>query len=92
MAAQGNLEAEKAWKEYHGFIEEAKSVEGVGVVIDLHGQSHRQNSTELGYLLSTAELNSGDYDSAKSSVKHLARRLNKTGKEIMTGYFRLFVS
>ena len=86
-AAQGNPKAEKAWEEYQGFIEEAKKVEGLGVVIDLHGQSHRQNSTELGYLLSTAELNSGDYDSAKSSVRQLARRLGKSGKEVMTGNF-----
>lgn len=84
-AAQGNPTAERAWAEYQGFIEEAKKVEDVGVVIDLHGQSHRQNSTELGYLLSTAQLNRGEYDSAKSSVRHLARRLGKTGEEVMTG-------
>ena len=91
-AAQGNPKAEKAWEEYQGFIEEAKKVEGLGVVIDLHGQSHRQNSTELGYLLSTAQLNSGDYDSAKSSVRQLARRLGKSGKEVMTGNFTLSAS
>ena len=48
-AAQGDPKAEEAWREYHGFIDEAKAKEGLGLVIDLHGQSHRKNSTELGY-------------------------------------------
>ena len=84
-AAQGNPKAGQAWKEYHGFIDEAKEKEGLGIVIDLHGQSHRRNSTELGYLLSTNQLNRGDFDSEQSSVKQLARRLGRSGKEIMTG-------
>jgi len=84
-AAQGDARAEKAWKEYHGFIEEAKYKEGTGVVIDLHGQSHRRNSTELGYLLSTGQLNRGDFDTEKSSVKFLARRLGKSGRDIIAG-------
>ena len=50
-AAQGDPLAEAAWGDYHGFIEEAKKKEGLGLVIDLHGQSHLRNSTELGYLL-----------------------------------------
>ena len=61
-AVQGDPKAEEAWREYHGFIDEAKAKEGLGLVIDLHGQGHspRKNSTELGYLLSTAQLNEGD--------------------------------
>eukprot|EP00091_Calanus_sinicus_P018399 TRINITY_DN4189_c0_g1_i1.p2 TRINITY_DN4189_c0_g1~~TRINITY_DN4189_c0_g1_i1.p2 ORF type:complete len:180 (-),score=49.17 TRINITY_DN4189_c0_g1_i1:698-1192(-) len=47
-AAQGDPNAEEAWREYHGFIDEAKAREGLGLVIDLHGQSHRKNSTEFG--------------------------------------------
>lgn len=84
-AAQGDPKAEEAWREYHGFIDEAKAKEGLGLVIDLHGQSHRKNSTELGYLLTTAQLNEGDFDSEKSSVKQLARRLGKSGKDVMAG-------
>merc|ERR1719427_179166 len=89
VAAQGNPEAEKVWNDYHGFIEEAKRVEGEGVVIDLHGQSHLQNSTELGYLLSTRDLNTGNYEEERSSIKHLARRLGTRGKEIITGLHSL---
>jgi len=84
-AAQGDPRAEAAWREYHGFIEEAKRREGVGLVIDLHGQSHRKNSTELGYLLTSEQLNAGDYNSQDSSVRELARRLGKTGKEVISG-------
>jgi len=84
-AAQGNPKAEDAWKQYHNYIEQAKRIEGAGLLIDLHGQSHKQNSTELGYLLTTEELNNGDFDSIKSSMNHLARQTRKTGKEIMTG-------
>merc|ERR1712106_988396 len=82
-AAQGNPKAEEAWRDYHGFIDEAKQKERVGVVIDLHGQSHRRNSTELGYLLSSAQLNRGDFNSALSSVKQLARSSGRSGKDVM---------
>jgi len=84
-AAQKNAKAAAAWQEYHGFIDLAKQREHVGVVIDLHGQSHRRNKTELGYLLSTAQLNRGYYNSAQSSVRSLARRTGRSGKEVMTG-------
>merc|ERR1711915_62995 len=84
-AAQGSPKAEEAWREYHGYIDQAKKVQGVGIVIDLHGQSHRQNSTEFGYLLSTEQLNNGDYDSEISSMKYLARATGRSGKEIMIG-------
>eukprot|EP00092_Neocalanus_flemingeri_P005247 GFUD01005641.1.p1 GENE.GFUD01005641.1~~GFUD01005641.1.p1 ORF type:complete len:286 (-),score=52.26 GFUD01005641.1:390-1247(-) len=85
-AAQGNPKAEQAWRDYHGFIDEAKEKEGLGIVIDLHGQSHRRNSTELGYLLSTNQLNRGDFDSEQSSVRQLARRLGRSGKDIIAGF------
>jgi len=84
-AAQNNDKAEAAWKEYHGFIDQAKQREHVGVVIDLHGQSHRRNKTELGYLLSTQQLNRGFFNSAQSSVQSLALRTGRSGKEVITG-------
>jgi len=88
-AAQGDPKAEEAWREYHGYIDEAKAKEGLGVVLDLHGQSHRKNSTELGYLLSTEQLNKGDFNSTESSVRQLARRLGKSGKDVMAGSLSL---
>ena len=84
-AAQGNVKAEAAWQEYHGLIDLAKAREGVGVVIDLHGQSHRRNKTELGYLLSTDQLNRGVFSAAQSSVRSLAGRTGRSGREVMAG-------
>ena len=44
QAAHGNLEAEKAYNEYHKFIIQAKAeFQGAGLIIDLHGQNHGQN-------------------------------------------------
>jgi len=83
--AQGNSNAEKAWRNYHGLIDYAKKNHPYGVVIDLHGQSHRMNSTELGYLLSTNQLNRGIYNSDLSSIQRLARRTRRSGREIITG-------
>jgi len=85
LAAQGNPKAEMAWREYHGLIDQAKQKEGVGVVIDLHGQSHGRNSTELGYLLSRDQLNRGDYGAQGSSIRSLSTLRRKTGREIMIG-------
>merc|ERR1711915_88946 len=84
-AAQGSSEAMQAWLDYHGFIDEAKAEFVQGVVIDLHGQSHRKNSTEMGFLLSTQQLNDGDFDLQSSSLVSLGEKLKKDGKEVMTG-------
>ena len=55
-AAQGNPEAELAWHEYHAFIEKARQAVvdayGRGLYVDIHGQSHPENWTECGMLLS----------------------------------------
>ena len=60
-AAEGNPEAELAWEEYHGFIERARAAVaatyGRGLYVDLHGQSHPENWTECGLLLTSSELN-----------------------------------
>jgi len=54
-------------------------------VIDLHGQSHMKNSTELGYLLSREQLNAGEFNSEESSVRELSRRQGISGKEVIVG-------
>jgi len=84
-AAQGNPEAMQAWLDYHTFIDKATAVHEVGVVIDLHGQSHRKNSTEMGYLLSTESLNKGDFDLDRSSMMSLSKQLDLSGEEVMAG-------
>jgi N-formylglutamate amidohydrolase len=59
-AAQGDPESERAWWEFQTSIDEAtKIVEasfGEGLYIDLHGHGHEIQRLELGYLLSSSDL------------------------------------
>ncbi len=63
-AAAGNSVAEKAWGEYHAFIERALAAaiaqSGRAFYIDLHGQNHRDRRIELGYLHAPELLQSPD--------------------------------
>merc|ERR1719320_2265777 len=60
-AAQGNRDSKEAFNAYHNTIKQAKSTFGAkpGLLMDFHGQGHGKNSTEIGYLIKKAELNSG---------------------------------
>jgi hypothetical protein len=59
-AAAGNKNAEVAWTEFQSYIDSANAdVQrkfGKGLYIDLHGHRHEIKMTELGYLLSSEEL------------------------------------
>ncbi len=55
-AAQGDPTAEGVYNDYHFYLEQAKQIVGRGILFDLHGQAHGQNSTEMGYLLLPEEL------------------------------------
>lgn len=63
-AAAGNPDAERSWREYHGFIEasgaEIRLGPGMGFYIDLHGHGHDIQRLELGYLLDAAALAMSD--------------------------------
>ena len=63
-AAAGNPAAERAWREYHGFIEASaaavRQVQGIGFYIDLHGHGHDIQRLELGYLVSASKLGLSD--------------------------------
>lgn len=63
-AAQGDPESERAWWEYHTFLEEATDLVeggfGEGLYIDLHGHGHDIDRLELGYLLSSNDLANSD--------------------------------
>ena len=63
-AAQGDLEAERAWWEFQTFIDEAvqlvEDAFGEGLYIDLHGHGHEIQRLELGYLLSPNDLASAN--------------------------------
>ncbi len=59
-AAAGSPVAEKAWNEYHAFIDQALAAAtaqaGKAFLIDLHGQAHKDQRLELGYLHSQQTL------------------------------------
>jgi len=77
-AAQGNNEAIDAYEAYHGTINTAKeSFDGQpGLLIDFHGQVHKQNSTEIGYLIRKEDLNEGTFDIEDLSIRSLVERRN----------------
>lgn len=70
-AAQGSAVAEKAWGEYHGFIDRAIDAEigraGKVFTVDLHGHAHKDQRLELGYLHSEKTL--GQPDEVLNSAK-----------------------
>lgn len=80
-AAAGDPLAEKAWTEYHGFIESALaaavSQRGRAFLIDLHGHAHKDVRVELGYLHSQEVLARSDAAldapglAAVGSLRHL---------------------
>ena len=80
-AADGNKTVEKAWSDYHQFINIAKAQIDKdfekGLFIDLHGHGHKLQRIELGYFLVKDELqltdsilNTEEYVN-KSSIKNL---------------------
>jgi hypothetical protein len=94
-AAQGNRFAERAWFEYHSFIESARRSVlreyGVGFYIDLHGHGHPIARVELGYLLTSAELGLSDgaidqsaYEN-RTSIRTLSQRSPASFVEILRG-------
>eukprot|EP00092_Neocalanus_flemingeri_P027037 GFUD01029321.1.p1 GENE.GFUD01029321.1~~GFUD01029321.1.p1 ORF type:complete len:315 (+),score=54.52 GFUD01029321.1:304-1248(+) len=86
QAAQGNGVCELVYKEYHEFIRIAKKEVPVpGLVIDLHGQNHHQNSIEIGYLFKKSELNNLDYMSTVPSIKNLLERTKISTPEMLYG-------
>ncbi|MFY8001654.1 MAG: hypothetical protein ACOVSW_23885 [Candidatus Kapaibacteriota bacterium] len=82
-AALGNVQAEKAWSEFHQFIDSAKQSVlrqfGRGLYLDMHGHGHDNQRLELGYLLRDDELRLPDdsLNTARyigfSSVRNLAQ-------------------
>lgn len=75
-AAFGIPLAEQTWDEFMGFIELAKSQMTEGLLLDIHGNAHKENWTELGYTISKDQLNSGTFSPNDSSIAHLWRKLS----------------
>ena len=74
-ATQGSEIAINMYNKYHSFILEAKqSIVKDGLLIDLHGQNHHQNSIEIGYLFTKGMLNCQDFTNCVPSVQSLIKR------------------
>lgn len=84
-AAQGDEIATAAYLNFHNLINETKTTIGTGILFDLHGQGHLQNSTEVGYRISTSDLNAGIVAAENSSIRSLAQRLNLPGNDLIQG-------
>jgi len=97
-AACGNAEAETAWREFRGFIEQALSdaAKKFGdhvFYLDIHGHAHTIRRIELGYLLYGSELRMPDdsLDQARyinySSIRDLVNnnQNNYTHSELLRG-------
>ncbi|XP_023322048.1 uncharacterized protein LOC111696624 isoform X2 [Eurytemora carolleeae] len=79
-------DSEIAYNEYHEFIRKAsKKIGGRGLLLDIHGQNHKQNSVELGYLIYKSELNAGKYRKRNSSILNLAKTTGLSIEELLHG-------
>jgi len=86
QAAQGNELSQMVYREYHGFLAAARAdIGGPGLLIDLHGQNHHQNSVEIGYLYKKSELNRGDYFSSVPGIRSLLERSGLTPASLLLG-------
>lgn len=94
-AAQGDLYAERAWFEYHRWIETAAHVverdHGRGFYVDVHGHGHAIQRLEIGYLLTGNDLArpneelDGDTYVNKSSIAKLAREVSIDFSDLIRG-------
>lgn len=88
--SKGDVMSETAHEEYHNFIREAsKAIDGRGLLLDLHGQNHKQNSIELGYCIPKNDLNSGQFSKQDSSVRSLIENSGVSLEEILCGEMSL---
>lgn len=96
-AACGNEFADKAWNEFHNYLDSATAIvtrkSGKGLYIDLHGHGHTIQRLELGYLLTASQLANSDavlntttYQN-NTSIKKLVQSnlLNLSNSELLRG-------
>lgn len=82
-AAQESPYAEQAWREFHDWVVTARATVwtdfGRGLFLDIHGHGHDIERLELGYLLTSEELNRPDANLnsletvASTSIRELGR-------------------
>jgi len=87
-AAGGLGEQSYAYGIYQHYIQASKDAiiaEGPGLLIDLHGQGHHQNSTEIGYRISINDLDHGTGKLKDSSIRALGERTGMELQELLSG-------
>merc|ERR1711970_13464 len=87
-ATGGSSVAEYAYNIYHHYLKASKDAivaEGPGLLIQLHGQGHHQNSTELGYRITTDNLNAGTGQMKDCSMRALGERTGMSLDELLSG-------
>lgn len=96
-AADGNPYAERAWYEWHAYLEAAKRAateagpDGAALYLDIHGHGHTIPRIEMGYLLAPTDLalpNDGLGQPAiiaKSSIRGLAQNDGQRFVELIRG-------
>ena len=94
-AAEGNPAAERAWWDYHSFLDAARrqveEEQGGGLYVDLHGHGHAIPRVELGYLLSGSTLALDDAalsapaNVERSSLRSLVAPTGPTLAELLRG-------
>lgn len=96
-ATFGNPLTIKNYEYFHGKIEESKAelqkVKGYRgcLIIDLHGQSHPHNLTELGFAIPAAKIDAGSYSLQQDGTLNCAASYLGNGKnqELLTGQLSL---
>lgn len=91
-ACMGCLTCLEAYQEYHGKIEEILDTisSGGGILFDIHGQAHGQNSTEFGYAIDKMMIDDAVHNTSAdiegySTIQALAIRRQTGLKELLLG-------
>ncbi|ELU08827.1 hypothetical protein CAPTEDRAFT_208132 [Capitella teleta] len=74
------------YNEYYGYLEESKlALNGSGIIFDIHGHGHDIARAELGYAVTKARLNSGNYTENMTSIRNLLERSPYEMDDILRG-------
>lgn len=94
LASQNDENAEEAWKAFHHYIDDAKQQvkkNGDGLLLDIHGNAHRPQRTEVGLLIKGKDFINENLEqfANNSSVKAMVTSGKATMTELIKGDFAL---